>query len=97
MYSVSPNAHKANIEKYGEEVANLIYYSAPNMYELCSERVELVASEINKSGKLYNDFESAMPFYQEAGIVNGVSPEVKEFNSIMEFLYLGREPQKAIK
>lgn len=96
-HSVSPNAHKANIEKYGEEVANLIYYSAPNMYELCSERVELVASEINKSGKLYNDFESAMPFYQEAGIVNGVSPEVKEFNSIMEFLYLGREPQKAIK
>ena len=89
--------HKANIEKYGEEVANLIYYSAPNMYELCSERVELVASEINKSGKLYNDFESAMPFYQEAGILNGVSPEVKEFNSIMEFLYLGREPQKAIK
>ena len=94
-----------NNEAYRALVSDLIndaFYlegvsHAPNMYELCSERVELVASEINKSGKLYNDFESAMPFYQEAGIVNGVSPEVKEFNSIMEFLYLGREPQKAIK
>lgn len=80
-----------NNESYRALVSDLIND------ELCSERVELVASEINKSGKLYNDFESAMPFYQEAGIVNGVSPEVKEFNSIMEFLYLGREPQKAIK
>lgn len=96
-HSVSPNAHKANIEKYGEEIADLLYNNAPNMYELCSERVEFVANEINKRGKLYNDFESAIVFYQKEGIVNGSSPEVKEFNSIMEFLYLGRKPQNESK
>ena len=93
-HSVSPEAHNANIEKFGEEIANVLYNSAPNMYDLCSERVELVASEIEKRGKLYNDFESAIVFYQKEGIVDGSSPEIKEFNSIMEFLYLGRKSQK---
>ena len=33
-------------------------------------------------------------YYQQNGIVKGNSTEVKEFNSIMEFLYLGRKANK---
>ncbi|WP_160643244.1 MULTISPECIES: hypothetical protein [unclassified Neglectibacter] len=94
-HSVSPDAHKATIEKFGKEIVDMLYNSAPNMYNLCSERVELVAGEIETRGKLYNDFESAIIFYQKEGIVEDSSPEIKEFNSIMEFLYLGRKSQKA--
>lgn len=66
------------------------------MYVLCLEKVNLVANQIDKAGLLYNDFESAIIYYQKNGIVEGDSPEVKEFNSIMEFLYLGRKAQKDI-
>ena len=91
--SVSPDAHKALIENFGEECANLLCENAPNMYELCVERVNSVANALDKRGILYDDFESAITIYQKNGIISGSSPEIKEFNSIMEFLYLGRKPQ----
>lgn len=93
IQSVSPDAHKAIIEKYGEECANLLCENAPNMYELCVERVNSVENALDKRGILYNDFESAITIYQKNGIISGSSPEIKEFNSIMEFLYLGRKAQ----
>ena len=83
IHAISPNAYKNITEKYGEETANQTYDFAPNMYELCSERVESVANDIDKNGQLYNDFESAMPIYQRAGTISGTSSEIKEFNSIM--------------
>ena len=93
MQSVSPDAHKAIIEKYGEEYAKLLCENAPNMYELCVERVNSVANVLDKRGILYDDFESAITIYQKNGIISGSSPEIKEFISIMEFLYLGRKAQ----
>lgn len=96
MHSVTRKAHKATIEKYGENTANLIYYGAPNMYNLCIERVKSVAEDMRKRGQLYNDFESAIVFYQKARIVSDSSPDVKEFNSIMEFLYLGRKSKEEL-
>lgn len=95
-HSVTAKAHEANIKKCGEEFANLLYYDAPNMYNLCIERVKLVAKEINKKGQLYNDFESAIIFYKENGIVSGSSSDVEEFNSIMDFLYLGRKSKEEL-
>lgn len=96
IHSVTGKAHKADIEKYGEEIANLIYCEAPNMYNLCIERVKLVADNINKNGKLYNDFESAIDYYRQSGIISGESSDVKEFNSIMDFLYLGRKSKNEL-
>ncbi len=93
MSSVSEETHRANIEKNGEDIANYIDGSAPDMYDLCMEKVKLVAEDIGRRGKFYNDFESAIVYYQKAGIVNGSSPDVVEFNSIMEFLYLGRRAE----
>ena len=35
-------------------------------------------------------FESALPYYKQYGIIDEDSEEIKEFNDIMDFLYLGR-------
>nr|WP_288828380.1 hypothetical protein [uncultured Clostridium sp.] len=89
--SVTKSAEKDIVEKAGEDLARIIISTAPNMYDLCTERINLVADVINKNGKLYNDFESAIDYYRESGAINGESSDIIEFNSIMEFLYLGRK------
>lgn len=94
--SITKNAEKDIIEKYGEEVAKTIISTAPNMYDLCTERINLVADDISKNGKLYNNFESAIDYYRESGTISGESSDIKEFNSIMEFLYLGRKSKNEL-
>ena len=95
--SVTLNAEKDIIEKIGEEFGKIIISSAPNMYDLCIERVNLVADIIDEKGKLYDDFESAIDYYRVWGKISGDSIEIKEFNSIMEFLYLGRKSNIELK
>jgi hypothetical protein len=94
--SVTKSAEKDIIEKAGEELARIIISTAPNMYDLCTERINLVADNISKNGKLYHDFESAIDHYRVSGTISGESSEVKEFNSIMEFLYLGRKSKSEL-
>ena len=94
--SVTKNAEKDIIEKGGEKLARIIISTAPNMYDLCTERINLVADDISKNGKLYNDFESAIDYYRMSGTVSGESSDIKEFNSIMEFLYLGRKSKNEL-
>ncbi|WP_415331892.1 hypothetical protein [Clostridium perfringens] len=89
--SMSKQAEKDCEEKMGKEISRLIIDSAPNMYDLCNKRINTVGCALNQNGKLYNDFESAIELYYEKGIVQGETPDVLEFNSIMEFLYLGRK------
>ncbi|GAA0337254.1 hypothetical protein GCM10008967_29420 [Bacillus carboniphilus] len=94
--SVTKSAENDIIEKAGEELARIIISTAPNMYDLCTERINLVADNISKNGNLYNDFESAIDHYRVSGTIVGESSEVKEFNSIMEFLYLGRKSKSEL-
>lgn len=94
--SVTKNAEKDIIEKAGEEVGRIIISTAPNMYDLCIERINLVANDIDKNGKSYNDFESAIDYFREYGTISGETSEIKEFNSIMEFLYLGRKSNREL-
>ena len=92
MKTMSEKAFNEVTEKYGVEYAKLIQSSGPdNMYVLCIEKINLVGTTINNNGVLYSDFESALPYYKEKGILMGDSMEIKEFNDIMEFLYLGRK------
>jgi hypothetical protein len=94
--SFTKNAEKDIIENNGEELARIIISTAPNMYDLCTERINLVTDNISKNGKLYNNFESAIDYYKTSGTVSGESSDIKEFNSIMEFLYLGRKSKKEL-
>ncbi|MBT9100466.1 DUF4145 domain-containing protein [Methylovulum psychrotolerans] len=76
--------------KYGKEKADIVVKNALNMYDLCSDKIKSVASVINEKGNLYDSFESAIALYQNKGIVTGSTADVIEFNSLMEFVYLGR-------
>ncbi len=62
-----------------------------NMYILCINKIELVSNIIEKKGKAYTNFEDAIDLYNEKGIIEEDSDEVIEFNSIMEFCYMGRK------
>ena len=88
----SEKAFNEVLEKQGIELA-LLFQSIghSNMYELCKDKIHKVGSVIASEGTLYSDFESALPHYQKYGILMGTEPEIKEFNDIMNFLYLGRK------
>jgi hypothetical protein len=94
MASVTPVAaldYKANL---GEELANIIIGQAPDMYDLCINRVKTVAKTIKEKGRLYDDFESAIDLYKDKGVIEGKTAEIAEFNDLMEFVYLGRKARE---
>lgn len=93
-HSVTKKAEEGIIKNYGKAFAEEIVFQAPNMYDLCIGRIERVNSIIEEKGKLYDDFESAIELYCQEGKVKGKTSEIIEFNSIMEFLYLGRKARK---
>lgn len=78
--------------KFGPAVAREIINNAPNMFDCCMERLKEVASILDENGLLYDDFESAMDLFKRKGRINENSIKANEFNSLMEFLYLGRKP-----
>ena len=77
----------------GIEIAEIIRLSLPykNMYELCIDKIMKIGNEIDSRGRLYIDFESALPYYKQYRIIDDDNEEIKEFNDIMDFLYLGRK------
>lgn len=68
----------------------LMIMETSNMYQLCTNKIEKVGVTIQNRGLIYSDFESALPYYKQFGNVQGDTEAIKEFNDIMEFLYMGR-------
>ena len=66
------------------------------MYESCLEKIEILGKQLEREGALYLDFESAKPFYEQKGFIYGDDndEEIKEFNDVMAFLYMGRRGNK---
>lgn len=93
MSSYTPEAALDLKEQAGEAIAQMFISQAPNMYDCCVEKVMTISQEIQRDGPLYYDFEGALPYYKDHGIVEGESVEVSEFNDLMEFVYLGRKPK----
>jgi hypothetical protein len=80
--------------KYGDYVAQQTIDNAPDsMFVLCTDRINEVDEIIKRNGLLYNNFEQAKQLYLDKGILDGNTEEIREFNSIMEFLYLGRREE----
>lgn len=86
-----------NFEKmYGSEMTLQFINSIPSsIYDSCKEKIIILSDQIAEN-RAYLDFESALPFYQEKGKLDEVKNENKEFNSIMEFVYLGRQKQYGV-
>ncbi|QIA51083.1 hypothetical protein GW574_01495 [Pantoea agglomerans] len=79
---------------HGKLYAELVVANAPaNMYICCLDRLEKVASILEREGLLYNSFEQAKALYLDEGVLDNNSIENKEFNDIMEFVYLGRKAE----
>jgi hypothetical protein len=92
LSTVTEQAYQEIKLKNGEMIANAIRENAPkNMYVLCKDKINEVSEKIEQNGKLYNNFEDAINFYTEKGKISGDSDEIVEFNSIMDFVYLGRK------
>lgn len=76
----------------GERAAQHMIDTAPaSMYVVCIDRISEVGKVIKQKGLLYNNFEQAKQWYLGNGILTGSGHEIVEFNSIMEFVYLGRK------
>lgn len=86
----------ADIEAaHGKQCAEAIVANAPdNMYICCLERLEEVAQILEQQGLLYNNFEQAKQLYLEKGVLDDNKPENRNFNDIMEFVYLGRKSEE---
>lgn len=92
MGTMSEKAFNEIARKGGVEFAKEIQSMGPsNMYQLCKMKIYQVGSDINSKGVLYSDFESALPYYKDNGILTEGTLETTEFNDIMNFLYLGRK------
>lgn len=72
---------------FGEEYANVICDNSNNMYLQCKEKIECL--DLNSIG-IFRTFEEAMPLYATIGRVEGNTPDINEFNDLMEFVYMGR-------
>lgn len=82
-------------KEYGSNAAQQVIDNAPeSMFVLCKDRINEVEQIIKRNGLLYNNFEQAKPLYLSNGILDGSSDEIKDFNSIMEFLYMGRKEEE---
>lgn len=83
----------ADIETvHGKLQAELVVANSPeNMYVCCLERLEEVSQVLDRQGLLYNNFEQAKHLYLEKGLLDDDKIEKREFNDIMEFVYLGRK------
>ncbi|OYQ79002.1 hypothetical protein B9T12_04290 [Wohlfahrtiimonas chitiniclastica] len=68
--------------------------NAPSMYDLSIQKIENVSMQIEQNVLLYDSLEKAKNLYEENKISDdSVSKEILEFNSLMNFLYLGRVPE----
>lgn len=93
LKSIQPNGFKEQKRKleeiFGEQRAKEIIASAgDNMYVILKNKIGPMKGSIIYPQ--YKDFETALFYYHEKGIVPGNSKEINEFNSLMDFVYMGR-------
>ena len=92
--AITENAYNDLIEKKGIVYASYIYENIIlNMYESCKQKILTLEKNNMEKNKLYLDFESALPYYKENGVLSKGDEESNEFNDIMYFLYMGRKEQ----
>lgn len=64
------------------------------IYDTCLDKIEKLSAHFAIHGIMYETFEDAILYFQSHGKIQGNSPEIIEFNDIMELLYIGRRAAK---
>ena len=77
-----------NIPSMPEELQN------STIYDTCSDKIKILSAYFASHDVIYKTFEEAILYYREFGKIQGNTPEIVEFNDIMELLYIGRRPAK---
>ncbi len=93
MSSVTNEGKASIISQLGQEIGQQIIDTSPTMYDSCIDKINKVSNDANRV--VYNDFESALLYYKKYGKLSGITQDEIAFNSIMEFLYLGRKENTA--
>lgn len=94
-HPIDPEYKQQLIGLLGEEAANrAIAELEDNMYDYCLKQINLIDEYTSEFGILYDDFESAAVYYRQEGHINGTSREIVDFNSLMEFVYCGRQERE---
>lgn len=89
--SVNETGRADLVRQLGPEIGGMLADQAPDMYSLCRDRVISASEERDHGGISYDSFETALKYYREHGVVEGDTPDVKEFNDLMAFVYCGRK------
>jgi hypothetical protein len=79
---------KVLLSQLGDKYLDII---PQNMYDYSKEKIEQISELLDSKGVLYKNFEEAKDFYEKNGYIEESSDEIKEFNSIMKFCYIGRK------
>ncbi|CEQ09815.1 Uncharacterised protein [[Clostridium] sordellii] len=95
--------NKEQIEEYittvgkeiypGEYIVSIDFDAYNNMYDLLYDKIKADETGINEGGKMYHNFEEALKHYNlyKEDYINTSSAEEEIFQSLMEFVYLGRK------
>lgn len=84
-------AMKCLITQLGPEIGGQLIASS-NMYTLCCQSIAAL-SRIQELIS-YDSFETALKGYKEYGHVSGETEDVKEFNQLMVFVFMGRREEE---
>jgi len=108
VINVIPYPTDSEIRKYiqtgGFEVEPGVYQVSldfekyDNMYDLLYDKIEDDRTSVNESGKMYNNFESAINHYKGYKSLNiqNYSEEVTTLHSLVDFVFLGRKSEEEL-
>ena len=72
------------------------FFKDESLANTCFEKIEKLSAHFAIHGIMYETFEDAILYFQSHGKIQSNSPEIVEFNDIMELLYIGRRAAKKI-
>lgn len=82
----------AREEKEGQDVCYYIpisWLGYKSMYPFCLNKAKCNKNLTKRI--MYHNFDEAVKYYREFGIVNGDTAEVQEFNDLMKFTFMGKD------
>ena len=78
----------------GIEQANIFVANQHvNMYDMGKEDAIRLGKTLDATGRLYTNFEEAVDYYSGEKRLKGEAVDIQKFNSLMEFVFIGRVNQ----
>lgn len=82
------------LEEHKQNFTSIIF-NGTNSYEVALTDINLLGENISKNGKVYETFEEAKKVFLKNKVDNE-SQVVKELNSLIDFVYIGRKEARSL-